>query len=314
MQPDQPRATDVREFALALQQAIRADGGAGTASWRDAVERGLSAAYAAGDIVALCDVVQAIVSLMDGNGRLRDAVSEIDHAVALAGSEANVLGMLHSMKATLLAACGDGPGAWASVREAESALASADIPFAIAKCELNCGVARTTLLDVESDAGRMLDLHPPGDARAADALFLMSYLVPWRFAQGARVQEHPLLRTFRLQSTAANHEYRLTDARLFEAAEQMVVEPLSALDFGTPPRWHWLGHWRKAVLAFPSASARRAIGAGRTRHCRTCCGRGATRGTRTWIPATASRCCWWRCWSAWTTGATGCGRRPRRTC
>ena len=249
MSPEPQSSTSVRDFALDLQQALRADGGAGSETWRTAVEQGLSQAYAAGDIVALCDVVQAIVSLLDAQGRLRDAVSEIDHALVLARTDANARAMLYSMRATLLAACGDVPGVTQAVTDAQESLRSADIPFAVAKCELNCATARLSLLDPAADE-HSLDLHPHGDARTADTLFLMSYLIPFRFAMGAGSESHPLVRTFRIQATSANHEYRLSDARLFEAAEGTIVSPLRMFRFGDPPKWHWLGNWRAAVLRF----------------------------------------------------------------
>lgn len=252
-----PPIADVREFALKLQQAMREDRATGTDHWRASVEDGLAAAYAAGDIVALCDVVQAIVSLLDADGRLRDAASEVSHAVALAGHDANALAMLHSMSATLLAACGELEAAHEAVQKANRALSAAGIPFAVAKCRANCAAARLLALAPDSDDTSGFGLEASADARAADALFLMSYLIPYQFATGARADAHPWLRTFRLQATAANHEYRLADARLFEAAEAAIAAPLEPADLGEIPRWHWFGNWRAAVLHFRQQLLRR---------------------------------------------------------
>jgi ATP/maltotriose-dependent transcriptional regulator MalT len=254
---DQTRNDDVREFALRLQQALRDDPATGTERWRAAVEDGLSRAYAAGDIVALCDVVQAIVSLLDAQGRLRDAASEVSHAIALAGRDPNALAMLHSMSATLLAACGELPAAHDAVKKAEDCLSAAEIPFAVAKCRANCTVARLLALDSDAVDLSGFELGASADARAADALFLMSYLIPYQLATGARADAHPWLRTFRLQASAANHEYRLADVRLFEAAEAAIAAPLEPRDPGEISRWHWLGNWRAGVLHFRQQLLRR---------------------------------------------------------
>lgn len=254
---DETRIANVREFALKLQQALREEAATGTDRWRTAVEDGLSAAYAAGDIVALCDVVQAIVSLLDGQGRHRDAVSEIGHAIALAGDEPNALAMLHSMRATLLAACGELGAAAQAVSDAERAVQRADVLFAVAKCRANCTAARLLALGPDAIATNGFGLEAPADARTADVLFLMSYVIPYQFATGSRADAHPWLRTFRLQAGAVNHEYRLADARIFEAAEAAIGHPLEPADLGEIPRWHWLGNWRAAVLRFREQVLRR---------------------------------------------------------
>ena len=134
------RIENARKFAERLQQALREEGSGGAERWRVAVEEGLTAAYAAGDVVAVCEVVQVIISLLDAQGSYRDAVSEVGHAIALADDEPNALAMLNSMNATLLAACGDVEAARHSVSAAELALSESDIPFAIAKCRANCAM------------------------------------------------------------------------------------------------------------------------------------------------------------------------------
>lgn len=251
------RIENARKFAETLQQALREEGSGGAERWRIAVEEGLTAAYAAGDVVAVCEVVQVIISLLDAQGRYRDAVSEVGHAIALADDEPNALAMLNSMSATLLAACGDVEAARRSIGAAELAMSGSDIPFAIAKCRANCAMARLLLLEPDAADAIGLGLKVPTDARAADALFLMSYIVPYQFARGARADARPWLRTFRLQATAASHAYRLADARIFEAAEAAIAAPLEPMDAGDIPRWHWLANWRAEVLRFRQHLLRR---------------------------------------------------------
>ena len=240
----------VREFALQLQQALRESTDSGSETWRAVVEEGLSAAYGAGDVVALCDVVQAIVSLLDAQGRLRDALSEIAHAISMAGTEANALTMLHSMRATLLAACGEIQLARQAVTDAERFAATAQLPFAVAKSRTNCAAARWAVFDPGAPSAGSFDIEAPSAARLADALFLMSYLIPYDFAVGARAAAHPWLRTLRLRAAAAHHEYRLADARVFEAAQAAVVAPVDEITIGDVPKWHWMGNWRAEVLRF----------------------------------------------------------------
>ena len=255
---DESPIGDIREFAARLQQSLREDGGEGRERWRTAVEDGLTGAYATGDVVALSDVVQAIVSILDAQGKFREGVSEIGHAIALAGEEPNALAMLNSMSGTLLAACGDMGGARRAVTEAEGAALRADMPFAVAKCRLNCTVERLLALDSAVGVAGGFGLEAPGDARSADALFLMSYLIPYQLASGARADARPWLRTFRLQSAAAKHPYRLADTRVFEAAEAAIADPFETLDFGEIPRWHWLANWRAEVLRFRQLVLRRS--------------------------------------------------------
>ena len=255
---DEFRVQSAREFAARLQQALREEGSAGSDRWRAAIDDGLSAAYAAGDIVALCEVVQAIGSLLDAQGKLREAVAEISHAIALAGDEANALAILNSMKATLLAACGDFQGSGQAIVDAERTIQGANVPFAKSKCAVNCAAARLLVLSPDPVDTSGLRFDAPDGARTADALFLMSYLIPFQFASGARADAHPMLRTFRLQAAAARHDYRLADARVSEAAEEAISTPLKALDFGEIPRWNWLANWRAEVLRFRQLVLRRS--------------------------------------------------------
>ena len=257
MEPKRTAAEGVREFALRLQQALRDAGESGSDTWRSVVEDGLAAAYAAGDVVGLCDVVQAIVSLLDAQGRLRDALAEVGHAIVLAGGEPNALTMLYSMRATLLAACGEVDSARETVADAERSAADADLAFAVAKSRTNCAAACWDLLEANAPSPQSLALEVPSETRTADALFLMSYLIPYEFALGRRSEAHPWLRALRLQATAVHHEYRLADARVFEAAEAAIAAPLQDDAIGDLPRWHWFAHWRTAVLRFRVAIVRR---------------------------------------------------------
>jgi DNA-binding CsgD family transcriptional regulator len=263
--PGDGSASDgARELALQLQQALRESGEGGSEAWRSAVERALAVAYAEGDIVALCDVVQAIVSILDSQGRLRDAISEVSHALSLAGGDRNALAMLHSMRATLLAGCGEADAARQAIHDAETDSAGADLAFARAKCAANCSVARWMMLDAEADGLGQVSLAPPTDARTSDLLLLTSYFIPFRFALGDHAAAHPSIRTFRIQSESAHHEYRLADARVFEAAEGAITEPTNIVgEVGDLPRWSWLARWRLSALRFRSALLRRnALDAG----------------------------------------------------
>ena len=254
----EPPVGDIREFAARLQQALREDGGAGSEHWRMAVEGCLTAAYGSGDIVALCDVVQAIISILDAQGRFREAVSEITHAIALAGVETNALAMLHSMSAPLLAAVGESAAAEKALEAAERIVDEANIPFAIAKCQANCGVSRLLALKSHALQSDWFVVHGSSAIRPEDALILMSYFIPYQFAVGARAEIRPWLRTFRLQARAASHPYRVTDAEIFDAAASAIADPLKPLEFGEVPRWHWFANWRVELLRFRQLVLRRS--------------------------------------------------------
>lgn len=247
-----------REFAVQLQEALRESGDSNSPAWRSVIEGALSLSFMEGDIVALCDVVQAIVSILDAQGRLRDAISEVSHALSLAGDNRNALAMLHSMRATLLAACGDADAALRATSAAEAALAGADIAFARAKCTANCAVVRWMLLDADADGIGEVSLEPSTDARMSDLLILMSYFIPYRFALGDRSGAHPWLRTFRLQAEAAHHAYRLADSQVIDVANTAVLDPTDIPDIGPLPRWSWLARFRLSAVRFRGALLRRS--------------------------------------------------------
>jgi len=249
-QPE-PTAVDARAFALDLQQTLR--NGGDSDSWRAVVERGLTGAYAAGDIVALCDVVQAIVSILDAQGRQREAVFEIAHAIGLANGDPNALCMLHGMRATFLVSSGDVGAGLEAAATADAFASRADLPFATAKAHTHSTVARWIALDASALDAQGLSVDLLSEARAADALFLMSYRIPLLVALGERGLAHPWLRSFRLNATAAGHEYRIADANVYDAAELAVSDPRAvSLDIGVP-QWSWLAKWRLAVLRLWSA-------------------------------------------------------------
>ena len=244
--PPDPGVVDARTFALDLQQTLR--NGGDSDSWRAVVERGLTAAYAAGDIVALCDVVQAIVSILDAQGRQREAVFEIAHAIGLANGDPNALCMLHGMRATFLVSSGDVVAGLEAAATADAFASRADLPFATAKAHTHSAVARWIALDASALDAQGLGVDLLSEARAADALFLMSYRIPLLVALGERGLAHPWLRSFRLNATAAGHQYRIADANVYDAAELAVSDPRAvSLDIGVP-QWSWLAKWRLAIL------------------------------------------------------------------
>ena len=209
---------DLREYARQLQQAIREADGAGMQQWRTLIEQGLARAYRAGDVVALCDVVQAIVSILDAQGRQRDAVSEIEHAISLARAEPNALAMLLSMKATFQATSGATQAALESVAEAERVGASATLEFARAKVDCNCLVVRYLALESWSGIPPQLSLIEDAGMRASDRLFLLSFFIPFGFSLGRRSEMHPWLRMFRVDATDLHHDYRIGDAAVRQAS------------------------------------------------------------------------------------------------
>jgi DNA-binding NarL/FixJ family response regulator len=248
---------DIRAYGQRLQQALREGSEQGTGRWRELVEQGLAAAYAQGDIVGLCDVVQAIVSLLDAQGRQREAIAEIEYAVSISGGEPNALAMLLSMRATFQATSGSIGQALRSVQEAERSLPQADLEFARGKCRANCSVVRWIALDTSAKLPDELTLQTPSDTRTSDSLFLTSFFIPLGFALGKGAEMRPWIRAFRLQSAAVKHEYRLGDASVFQAAEEGILGLVELPALETIPRWNWLAQWRLEALRLRAQMLRR---------------------------------------------------------
>ena len=248
---------DLTEYATQLQQAVRESGGLGSARWRLLIERGLSTAYRQGDIVGLCDVVQAIVSLLDAQGRQRDAVAEVEHAISLAKGEPNALAMLLSMRATFQATAGDAVDALQAIEAAEAQLPRATLAFAATKCAYNCLVARCLILDPSVAVPEHLSISPGTDARTSDSLFLLSVFIPYAFSLGRGPEMHAWTRMLRLEAESIKHDYRIGDAAVFGAAEAATRSLAALPDDRALPRWNWLARWRLGVLQFRQQLLRR---------------------------------------------------------
>jgi DNA-binding CsgD family transcriptional regulator len=246
---------DVKAFAADLQQSLReaADGGG---KWRALVEQGLLLAYQSQDTSGLCEVVQAIVSILDAQGRQLDAIAEVEHAIAEGRDNPNALAMLWSMKATFEATTGQLSEARRSSKHAMDLANVATDAFARAKATVNASIVRLVTFDVNYAAGGPL-IPDCGHAGIADNLFLQSYVIPVGLALGRLRDTHPRMRSFRLQATQAQHQYRLGDAVGFEAAEAVARGGVDLPEDLAIPRWNWLAQWRLSLLRLRTHLLRR---------------------------------------------------------
>ena len=248
---DGPITFDVGGYAAELQPSVRRREGTGPASWRAVVERGLAEAYRQKDPIGLASMVQVIVGFLDAEGRLDDAVAEIEHAAIRAKGDAAALAMLESMRSTFLAATGAIEPALVAVGAAEDAAARTTHTEALAKCRAFC--AATRLMGLRpgqlSDVEELFSLEMPG-VRETDSLFAMSVYIPYRFAVSERIGARPWIKALRLGAETAGHEYRVTDAATFEHAEGAITRPLDAPAPTAISEWNWLARWRERLFHF----------------------------------------------------------------
>jgi DNA-binding CsgD family transcriptional regulator len=252
----EPNAS-IAAYADELWQAHRRLAQGTPAEWRAVLERGLKEAYRLRDFVGLALIVQAVVGVLDAEGRFDAAATEIDYAESLGGNEPNALAMLAAMRAYFLAVTGDIPAALGAVAQAEEAATRADLNFALAKARASCAVVRCVALIADSDRLKTLMGMGPENLRDADGLFLMTHYIPYLFALGERAQAHRWIRTLRLEADAADHRYRLDDAAVFEAAEDAIEHPLSRGGSAHLSRSNWLARWRHQALRYRSTLLRR---------------------------------------------------------
>lgn len=251
---------DVSRYAAELQRAIRRLDDPGPGGWHDVVERGLAQAYRQRDSIGLASMVQVIVGFLDAAGRIEEALAEIDQALALARTDCTAIAMLQGVRACYLAGMGDVTAALAAVAAAERARANARLPLAVNKSRAHCAVARLiTLTPIDLEVIEELMALAPNEIQDSDALVLISYYVPFRYAGGDRAEMHPWVRTFRLAAQAAGHPYRIGDAASFEQAEVAVRQPLEMPSWKEVPTWNWLGHWRVRALRLHAAALRRDV-------------------------------------------------------
>lgn len=248
---------DLRQYVKDLQQQLRVAAPAGPERWRPLIEKGLAEAYRTRDIVALCDIAQAIVSILDVLGRQREAISEIDHAISLGQGAPDGLAMLLSMKATFQTTSEGIAAARATIREAEEILPSVTIPFARSKLIVNCRVVKLVALDRWSSMLPELSLGDEEAMNASDRLFLLSYFIPAGFARGRAGEMRTWIRMLRIEATGLNHPWRVADASLFQAAEQAISEPFADIDCEQLSPFNWGAGWRVGVLRFRAALLRR---------------------------------------------------------
>ena len=244
---------DVTDYAEGVRRTLRLLPDVPAERWRELFESGLREALRQRDLKGLAAVVHLATNLLDAQGRFGDAVAEIDHALAVAGSDADAAALLWSIRASCLVTQGATAEALASVDRANEALQGARSPFArrkalmyglVARC---CSIAELGFAEVES-AIRLLQ----EEGEDSEVLFLLSWYVPYLYARGHHRRAHPWVRQMRIQAELADHRWRQSDATVFEIAEVtcgIAVEP----EARTILRPHWLAGWRRTLLALRQA-------------------------------------------------------------
>src|SRR5690606_37324135 len=118
-------------------------------------EQGDTEAHRKRDLEGLADMVHLAVNLLDGQGRLAEVLTEIDHAIALTAESPDATSLLLSLKASFLAGTGDRSGARTALLRAQATVTDSPDDFARRKSQMYC--AGTTCLLVDSDARESIE-------------------------------------------------------------------------------------------------------------------------------------------------------------
>jgi DNA-binding CsgD family transcriptional regulator len=248
---------DVSEYAGRALRSLRAI--ADPDVWTQVYEQGLREAYRQGDMEGLASVVAIAVFRSDAVGRLDQAVSHIDFALAMADGMPDAVALLESVKAPYLMIQGDFGGATKALRAARRALKSADSPRSRNEYIADSAVAAAMALDTDElpvVRKAVGILEQAGDHRLA--VFVMSWLVPLMFAVGERTEAQPWIEALRVHTQDLPHPYRNADADSFEFASSPAWET-SEID--SPYRaairsGNWLATYRLAALELRQAVIR----------------------------------------------------------
>jgi ATP/maltotriose-dependent transcriptional regulator MalT len=227
------------------------------ARWRDIIERSLQAAHTTADMDGLAETVQFMTHLMDADGRLNDAIAEVEHAIHLARGAPTPSILLWSLKASFLAATGEVQKASASLEAAEAFVCQAPGTPSI-NCLVMVETVRLRLLKGPSIRFASVLERTAGAESHGNYLFLVSWYVPYLAAQGQERSARPLIRQGKAIAQSQGHRWRLQDMASFEAWKRAVdgEVDLSPVEHGT----NQLAQWRQATLRVWSVSLRRQLG------------------------------------------------------
>lgn len=194
------------------------------AEWHAAVDAALEAAYVANNKEALAQVVHVMITGLDAEGRFDDALAMVEHSTAWMARHAEARALIQSVMAGVLLARG-------RVEAARGAIAAAaeDEP------RLTSEFARAVFLGTRAVVD-LVSLAPGAAARAEEslsrpelqddqrqALFVMSWLIPYLAADGRRRAVEPWLRSLRFLTRAENHRWRIADALSFDYALRVAL-------------------------------------------------------------------------------------------
>ncbi len=239
---------DLSTYAAELRGAARRLDASGPESWRAVVDRGLAEAYRQRNPAGLASMIQLIVGFLDAEGRVVEALSEIEHAIARSKSDPPTLAILEALRAAFLCASGDVGAATEAIASSELAQSRTTLPFALGRSMRLCaGVGMTTLTNEDlAPVEALMEISAAGDSEST-VLHLMSIYVPYRFVLGEHIDARPWNRGLRLAAEAAHHTYRVADAATFERAEAAILE-LKTPSTSDLPTWNWIALWRVHAL------------------------------------------------------------------
>jgi ATP/maltotriose-dependent transcriptional regulator MalT len=225
--------------------------------WREVIERSLRGAHTSADLDGLADTIQFMTHLMDADGRLNDAIAEVEHAIQLAHGAPTPSALLYALQASFLAATGKVGEANLALEAAEGLIGQVESACSI-KCLVMAETVRFKLLKEPSPRFADIIAETARAGSQGDYLFLVSWYVPYLAARGEEGAARPLLRQGKAIAQSQGHRWRLQDMASFEAWKRAVdgEVDLSPVEHCT----NQLAQWRQATLRVWSVSLRRQLG------------------------------------------------------
>jgi len=184
----------------------------------------------------LAAVCRLAAARFDAAGRIDQAISHMDFALAMAQGLADAVLLLQSMKAPFLVAVGQVAAAGEALARAEESLARARSPRSAMEYVAIRAAVRCMRLDFAVTRAVTEDIGRLGQAgEHAQASFVMGWLVPLMFAQGEKEAAEPWRQALRVHAEELDHPYRLADVLSFEFAARAGWGPAEVEE---PPPGH----------------------------------------------------------------------------
>lgn len=202
-------------------------------------------------------MIELIVGFFDAQGRLMEAISEIEHAIARSKADPPTLAVLTALRATFLSATGEPTAAAGAIAASEAAQSQTTNHVALGRSTRLCAATRMTTLTAENlpEIEHLMEMGT-GEELESSILHLVSIYVPYRFALGQGIDARPWTRGLRMSAEAIHHAYRLADAQTFERADATISSLETPTGEGLP-EWNWLARWRVQTLRLYIALLRR---------------------------------------------------------